>query len=83
MANCAKLLEKAKESSANFRFSDALKLAECFGWEFRNQTGSHLNYKHPNAKSGALLTFASHDGKLPRFMLSKLLGAIDLLEKNQ
>lgn len=45
-----KLLEKARNSAANFAFDDLLKLAEQLGWELRRITGSHHIFSHPQAR---------------------------------
>lgn len=81
MANCKKLLEKAKNSTANYKFADAIKLAECNGWRFeRHQSGSHVHYKNPSALHFVLLTFTDRKGEVPRYQLVNLLSAIEMLE---
>lgn len=80
MANCKKLLDKAKNSTTNYKFADALKLASCYGWEFERQNGSHVHYKNPKAKDYFLLTFTNNKGEVSRYQLVNLLSAIELLE---
>lgn len=50
MASDKKLLEKARNSPANFDFDDLLKLVKQLGWEERNVKGSHHTFSHPQAK---------------------------------
>lgn len=50
MANCDKLLQKARESPAGLRFEEACQLAECYGFDFSRQKGSHRIYKCPGRK---------------------------------
>ena len=45
MPDCADLEEKARNSPHNFDFGDLIKLAECFGFEKKRQTGSHRLYE--------------------------------------
>ncbi|MDZ7799976.1 MAG: hypothetical protein U5K81_04160 [Trueperaceae bacterium] len=45
MANCAKLIDKARRSAANLRFEEALALAECLGFEHARTKGSHYLFK--------------------------------------
>lgn len=47
MANRRKLLQKARNSPSNLRFSEICKLAEDYGWEFKRQKGSHQQYGNP------------------------------------
>jgi hypothetical protein len=41
MSKCEKLLDKAKDSPQSLKFGELLTLAECYGWEFKRQNGSH------------------------------------------
>lgn len=82
MAKCEDLLEKAKASSANITYSELTKLAECYGWHFRRNTGgSHVIYFNPNADRYKTLTFVRQKGKVPSYQVANLLAAIELLEK--
>lgn len=45
MAKCGKLIDKARRSSANLRFDEALALAECLGFEHARTKGSHHYFK--------------------------------------
>jgi predicted RNA binding protein YcfA (HicA-like mRNA interferase family) len=49
MSRCWKLIEKARASPAGLRFDELCALAECFGWTFQRQKGSHRAYTHPRA----------------------------------
>jgi hypothetical protein len=47
MAKRKRLLEKPQRSPQNFGFEELCGLAECYGFVFRRQSGSHRLYKHP------------------------------------
>jgi len=47
MGRKEKLYNKAKTSPTNFKFKELCSLAEYVGFVFRNQSGSHKIYKHP------------------------------------
>jgi len=81
---CQKLLQKAQNSANNFRFNDLCKLAECFGWKFKNQEGSHLIYKNDELDliQGCRQNFQNKDGKAVLYQVRQLLKAIDLLDEN-
>ena len=81
MARCAKLLDKATNSSKNLRFEDLCALAECYGWVFQRQCGSHHIYMHPGLRggTGALMNFQSRDGKAKSTQVKQLLDAIEEL----
>jgi predicted RNase H-like HicB family nuclease len=78
MSKCDKLLEKAKNSPNNFSFSDICDLAECFGYIFDRQVGSHKIYKnlHPNFSRFQFMNFQNLKGKAKVYQLRQLLQAI-------
>lgn len=45
MANCERLIARARASAANLRFAEALTLAECLGFEHVRTHGSHHFFK--------------------------------------
>lgn len=49
-----KACSQALKSKNNYPFKDLCDLAEAAGFEFRNQTGSHLIYKHPKYVNGVI-----------------------------
>ncbi len=79
MANCAKLLALARNSSKNFRFEDLCTLAECYGWVFQRRSGSHHIYQHPGLGNtvGSMMNFQSRDGKAKPTQVRQLLDAIE------
>jgi len=82
MANCAKLLEKAKNSPNNLRFSELCRLAECYGWEFKPQQGtSHLIGFNPSLtnEQGRRMNFQNFKGKAKPHNVRQLLAAIENL----
>lgn len=83
MRDCEKLLEKAKSSPANVKFEDVCRLAECFGWVFQRQSGSHRIYMHPNLgnRLGSMMNFQPRNGKAKPTQVKQLLNAIEELEE--
>ena len=79
MARCAKLLNKATNSSKNLKFEDLCALAECYGWVFRRQCGSHHIYMNSGLgnSSGSMMNFQSRRGKAKYTQVKQLLGAIE------
>ena len=75
MARCAKLLDKATNSSKNLRFEDLCALAECYGWVFQRQCGSH----HIYLRAGTMMNFQSRRGKAKPTQVKQLLDAIEEL----
>lgn len=45
MPRCDKLLQSARNNPAGLRYAELCQLAECYGWEFARQKGSHRMYK--------------------------------------
>jgi hypothetical protein len=79
MARCAKLLDKAINSPKNLRFKDLCALAECYGWVFQRQSGSHRIYMHPGlgTSAGSMMNFQSQHGKAKPTQVKQLLEAIE------
>ena len=78
MSKCDKLLAKAKNSKNNFSFSDICDLAECYGYAFDHQIGSHKIYKNPRPDFGPFqfMNFQSVKGKAKPYQVRQLLRAI-------
>lgn len=79
MARCAKLLDKAANSPKNLKFEDLCALAECYGWVFQRQCGSHHIYMHPGlgSRPGSMMNFQQRDGKAKPTQVKQLLDAIE------
>jgi hypothetical protein len=79
MAKCEKLLQKAKHSPNNLRFAEICKLAECYGWVFDRQEGSHAIYLNPSLGNalGSMMNFQSDKGNAKRGQVRQLLNAIE------
>jgi len=79
MANCTKLLLKARNSPHNLRFDELCSLAECFGWVPCGGTGSHRVYMHSALGNnvGAMMNFQSRKGCAKPYQVKQLLEAID------
>lgn len=80
MARCAKLLDKAANSPKNLRFEDLCALAECYGWVFQRQCGSHHIYMHPGI--GLLMNFQPRNGKAKPTQVKQLLDAIEEIDND-
>lgn len=79
---CTKLLKKARRSAKNFRQTEAIYLAECFGWRFSSQEGSHHVYFNDDltTEEGRRLEFASHSNEAVPYQVKQLLKAIENLQ---
>jgi hypothetical protein len=77
MASCAKLLEAARNNPAGLRFAELCKLAECHGWRFSRQRGSHRSYVRDGTPRP--LTFQDYRGAAKAYQVRQLLDAIDVL----
>lgn len=75
MARCADLLKKARAAPKSLRFAELRQLAECFGWEYARQEGSHVMYKRQ--ASIQLMNFQNDDGDAKPYQVRQLLRAID------
>ncbi len=75
MPKCEKLLDQARRSPANMRFSECCHLAECYGYVFHRQTGSHRIYKKPGQIG--LMNFQDDNGKAKEYQVKQLLAAIE------
>jgi hypothetical protein len=86
MSKCVDLLEEARESPKNFDFDDLCYLAECWGFEFQRQNGSHHLYKqeefpYPDTqvtrKKFGRMNFQERGGQAKPYQVRQLLDAID------
>lgn len=77
MAKCIKLLDAARAKPEGVGFSDLCALAECYGWVFARQRGSHWMYKRENPR---LMNFQeAANGRAKGYQVRHLLDAIDML----
>jgi hypothetical protein len=85
MANCEKLLLKARNSPNNLKYGEVCSLAECFGWVYVGGSGSHSVYMHPSLGNapGAMMNFQSRKGKAKPYQVRQLLDAIDGLNHGE
>jgi hypothetical protein len=83
MSKCDKLLEKAKNSPNNFSFTEICQLAECFGFIFQRQSGSHVIYEHPSLtiEQNRLMNFQNFKGKAKPYQVKQMLKAISFLSE--
>lgn len=81
MKKCQRLLTKAKNSAANLRFGELCQLAECYGWIFVRQEGSHRIYENLklDMNSGRMMNFQNDKGKAKAYQVRQPLSAIDNL----
>lgn len=85
MSRCSKLLDKATNSPKNLRFEDLCALAECYGWVFQRQCGSHHIYMHPGPgnRTCYMMNFQSRHGRAKPTQVKQLLEAIEALNDDQ
>ena len=82
MSKCAKLLEAARENAEGLRFMELCSRAECHGWRFSRQHGSHLIYSKPG--HWWRLTFSEgRNGTAKGYQVQELLAAIQALETEE
>lgn len=76
MGKCTKLLEAARNNPVGLRFMELCALAECHGWAFVRQRGSHMLFKH--AEHPTRLTFQPREnGSAKVYQVRQLLEAIE------
>lgn len=82
MSKCDKLLEKAENSPNNFSFAEICQLAECYGFQFQRQSGSHVIYENSALKDleYRIMNFQNFRGKAKPYQVKQLLKAISILE---
>src|SRR5262245_39255650 len=78
MGKCDKLFEKALQSPASLRFTELCKLAECYGFTFQRQQGSHCIYRY--SKYPRILSVPKCVGTVKANYVKQLLEAIEELE---
>lgn len=78
MDKCGKLLTKARNSPNNLSFDDICYLAECFGFIFQRQNGSHAIYEHAGlqVEHNRVMNFQNFKGKAKPYQVKQLLKAI-------
>jgi hypothetical protein len=83
MANCDKLLQKAKNNPAGLRFAEACNLAECYGFQLsRRRGGSHHIYKYPGVM--ALINLQEdRNGKAKEYQVRQILDIIEELKTDK
>lgn len=75
---CRKRLDEARAKITSLRFGNLCALAECFGWVFIRQSGSHRMYKR--AGSTILMNFQEdRNGRAKPYQVRQLLAAIEEL----
>ena len=81
MANCDKLLQKAKNNPADLRFTEICNLIECYGFELARTKGSHFMYKYPGRRE--LINLQDKNGKAKEYQVKQVLEAIEELIKDE
>ena len=80
MANCDKLLEKAKRNT-ELRFAELCDLVKCYGFVLARINGSHHMYKHSKLKD-VINMQPDKNGKAKRYQVKQVLRVIDDLGDN-
>lgn len=71
-----KLLRKILEGSKNIRFSEAVKIAEAFGFKLDRINGSHHIFMHPDVSE--LVNLQDVQGKAKAYQVRQLLKIIEI-----
>ncbi|MCL4863572.1 MAG: type II toxin-antitoxin system HicA family toxin [Caldilineaceae bacterium] len=82
MANCQKLLRKARSNPANLRFAEICTLAECYGFQLARVSGSHHIYKYPGRKELINLQ-AGKGGEAKKYQVNQVLDIIKEIESDE
>ncbi len=77
MGRCEKLLDTARNDPGSLRFTEVCYLAECFGFEFARQDGSHVMYKYPGYRE--VMNFQDVKGEAKKYQVKQLLRALEEL----
>lgn len=77
MAKIKKLIDKAKNSRKNFKYSDAVRILEHCGYTKRSQRGSHAVYVN-NDEELSHITITEKNGEIPPYQLANILAAVEL-----
>jgi len=81
VSRCEKLLELARRNPAGLRFTELCLLAECHGWTFEHQRGSHVKLTMPGHDP---LTYqAGKNGSAKRYQVVQLLKAIQNMRSEE
>ena len=75
---CLELLGQARTNPAGLRFSELIRLAECFGFSRRRQKGSHVVLSSEEAPRP--LVIQNVKGRAKAYQVRQLLDAIDRRE---
>jgi predicted RNA binding protein YcfA (HicA-like mRNA interferase family) len=79
MGKCADLLTKARNNPNGLRFNEVRAFAECAGFFFDRQKGSHMIYKRGGYKEHINLQ-RTKDGKAKPYQVRDVLRHIDALD---
>ena len=74
--NQKKLLKKILAGSKNIRFSDAVRIAEAFGFRLDRINGSHHIFVHPEVTE--LVNLQDVKGKAKAYQVRQLLKIIEI-----
>jgi predicted RNA binding protein YcfA (HicA-like mRNA interferase family) len=75
MGRIEKLLEKARQSPANFSYKDLVQLAVMVGFEKKGGKGGHELFKHPLGPPR--MNFQNVHGKAKDYQVKQLIRYID------
>jgi predicted RNA binding protein YcfA (HicA-like mRNA interferase family) len=74
--NKKKLLKKILAGSKNVRFSDAVKIAEAFGFSLDRINGSHHIFVHPEVSE--LVNLQDVKGQVKAYQVRQLLKIVEI-----
>lgn len=82
---CLELERDLRISPTNVDFSSLTELAECWGYSFKRQKGSHCIYKQEEVggmpKEYAMMNFQERAGQAKSYQVRQLMKAIDWIQK--
>ena len=79
MPQCDKLYKRAQINPKGMRFTEACQLAECYGFVFDHQVGSHRQYKRPGYRG--LVNLQDDNGMAKPYQVKQLLVHIEAIIK--
>ena len=77
MSRCSKAEAAARSAPHNLSFVDLCRLAECYGFEFARQKGSHRRYIHASDAASFMTFQPDSSGQAKSYQVLQLLDWID------
>ena len=78
MSRCGKLLTLARRNPSGLRFEELVRLAECYGFRFSRQRGSHRIYQHADLRTS--ISLQAQRGMAKEYQVKQVLELIEEAE---